>query len=232
MGGNGMARSDLITTYGDNSPFAEAYRILRNSLLEWQRNDRPLRTLGITGARPGHGSTTVAANLGLILGETRRRTIVVDGDLYRPSLHTVFKIPNEVGLSSVLQGEVAIERALQEVTDPPVLRVLPAGPPVRNPAALMRPDSIRPLLEQLQELTDIVIVDLPSVSAVAYTSAVASALDGLLLVVRAESTSTGVDRLIKKRLHGVNVMGMVLNQLPITNSDASSYRHYHAQAAQ
>jgi len=154
---------------------------------------------------------------------------VVDGDLYKPSLHQVFQIPNEVGLSSVLQGDCTIGRALREVTDPPLLRILPAGPKVRNPAALLQSESLKQLLGELRGLTDFLIIDLPSVSAVAYTSSIAPCLDGLLLVVRAETTTTGVDRIIKQRLQGANVMGMVLNQLPVTSSEASSYRHYYAQ---
>ncbi len=228
MGDQSNGRPELITTYGETSPFAEAYRVLRISLFKGNGNGngKPIWSLGLTGARPQHGSTTITANLGLIMVETGRRVVLVDGDLYKPSLHERFQISNDVGFSTVLQGQAEVDRALQTVTDSPRLRVLPAGPRVKNPAALLQPESLHAFLDRLRGLTDFLIVDLPSVSAVAYTSFLASFLDGLLLVVRAGTTPAGVDRLMKHRLQGVNVIGMVLNQLPVDGSEVSSYRYY------
>ncbi len=221
-------RPDLITTYGETSPFAEAYRVLRMSL--FQGNGKPpLWSLGITGAGPQHGSTTTAVNLGLIMTETGKRVVLVDGDLYKPSIHQRFNIPNEVGFSTVLQGEASLERALQTVTDPPLLRVLPAGPQVRNPTALLQPRALSAFFDRIRSEADFFILDLPSVVAVAYTSFLASFMDGLLLVVRAGTTSVGVDRIVKRRLHGVNVIGIVLNQASLDGIEASPYRYY-AQA--
>jgi len=221
-----LARPELITTYGENSPFAEAYRVLRISLFQNGGNGKRLSLLGITGARPQHGSSTIAANLGLIMVETGSRIVLVDADLYKPTLHKLFEISNDVGLSTVLQGQVEVDLALQTVTDPPTLRILPAGPKVRNPAALLKPDVLGPLLERLRNLADFILIDLPSVGAVAYASYLARQLDGLLLVVRSGTTSVGVDRLMKQRLQGVNVIGMVLNQLSVDSKDVSSYRYY------
>jgi len=216
----------MITTYGETSPFAEAYRILRINLFQGGENGKRLWSLGITGARPRHGSSTIAANLGLIMVETGSRVILIDADLYKPTLHNLFGISNDVGLSTVLEGQVEVDHALQVVTDPPTLRVLPAGPKVRNPAALLKPNVLSTLFENLRGLTDLLLIDLPSVGAVAYTSYLASRLDGLLLVVRSGTTPVGVDRLMKHRLNGVNVIGMVLNQLPVDGSDVASYRYY------
>ncbi len=226
MGDQSKARPELITTYGETSPFSEAFRVLRIQLFQGNGNGKPIWSLGITGARPQHGSTTVAANLGLITVETGSRVILVDADLYKPSLHQLFEISNDVGFSTVLQGQAGVDRALQTVTNPPLLRVLPAGPMVKNPAALLRPGALKTVLDQLRGLTDFLIIDLPSVTAVAYTSFLASLLDGLLLVVRAGTNAAGVERLMKHRLQGVKVIGMVLNQLPVDGSEISSYRYY------
>ncbi len=217
-------RTDLITTYGDTSPFAEAYRMLRINLLA--ADGKALWSVGITGVNPQSGSSTTAANLGLIMAETGKRVVLVDADLYKPVLHRMFGISNEVGLSSVLQGEVSAERALQVVTEPELLRVLAAGPMVRNPAALLRPDLIAAFLEALREHTDYLILDLPSVGAVAYASFLATFMDGVVLVVRAGAPSTGVERIMKRRLQGVKVVGMVLNGVPVSGSEVPAYRYY------
>jgi capsular exopolysaccharide synthesis family protein len=217
-------RPDLITTYGDTSPFAEAYRILRINLLA--ADGKAPWSVGITGVNPQSGSSTTAANLGLIMAETGKRVVLVDADLYKPALHRMFGIPNEVGLSSVLQGEVSLERALQVVTEPELLRVLVAGPMVRNPAALLRPNVVAAFLEALREQTDYLILDLPSVGAVAYASFLATLMDGVVLVVRAGTPSTGIERIMKRRLQGVKVVGMVLNGVPVSSSEVLSYRYY------
>lgn len=215
------ALPQLISTYGETSPFAEAYRGLRVSLL--QRNGKPLWSLGITGAKPQHGSTTTAANLGLIMAESEHRVILVDADLYKPSLHRYFEITNEVGFTTVLQGEAKLERALQVVSGQPSLSILPAGPKVRNPAALLQPNAVQVFLDSLRERADLLILDLPSVGAVAYTSSLATLLDGLLLVVRAGTSPASAHLLISRRLPRVNVVGLVLNQAPADEVMPYSY---------
>lgn len=215
--------AELITTYGEDSPFAEAYRILRVNMLQAHK---ALWSLGVTGVHPRHGSSTTAANLGLIMAETESRVVVVDADMYKPSLHRLFEVPNEVGLSTVLQRRANLQPALQAVHGAGGLRVLPAGPKIKNPVALLQPESIGGLLAQLRSEADFVIFDLPSISAVAYSSLIASALDGLLLVVRAGAAPVTVDSMVKRRLHGVNVIGVVLNNVPVTGSELASYSYY------
>lgn len=218
---------ELFTTYGDTSPFAEAYRVLRLNLFRGNGTGRSLWSLGITGAGPGHGSSTTAANLCLIMGETRSRVLLVDCDLLRPSLHRIFEIPNAVGLSSVLAGEERIENVLHPVGgERSLLKVLPAGPKVQNPSALLHSSALDALFQQLKSETDLVIFDLPSVRVVSYSAFVASLLDGLLLVVRSGTTAVGVDRIMQRQLKGVHVVGAVLNKVPTDGSEVSSYRDY------
>ena len=217
-------RGDLITAYGEISPFAEAYRTLRISVL--QGNGKAPWSVGVTGISPAHGATTTAANLGLITAEMGSRVILLDADLYKPSLHRVFDVSNESGLSAVLEGKTTIDAALCAVESSPQLRVLPAGPKVRNPASLLRPDSITELLHALKDRCDVLVVDLPSVGAVAYTSHLASFLDGVLLVVQANTARMDVEQTVKRRLQNSHVMGIVLNRVPVNRGDASGYRYY------
>jgi succinoglycan biosynthesis transport protein ExoP len=214
----------LFTAYGENSPFAEAYRALRVSL--FNGGSQPVRLLGITGVGPQHGSSTTAANFTLIMGETGTSVILVDADLHKPSLHRFFGVPNTVGLSSVLAGEVRVDDVLQPISPPSSLKLLAGGPPVQNPSALFRPERVRPILDALGQQADLVIVDLPSVSAIAYTAQVAPMLDAVLLVLRSGTDSSDAERLVNRRLKGTNVVGMVLNRVPLSGSDVSSYRGY------
>lgn len=219
-----QARHNLYTTYGVTSPFAEAYRVLRINL--FQRDGAPLWSLGITGAAPGHGSSTTAANLALIMEEVRTRVVLVDCDLLKPSVHRLFEMPNAVGLSSVLKGEARLEDALQPVKGNPFLKVLPAGPSVPNPSAVLQTTAIDALFKRLRSETDLVILDMPSVRVVSYTAFLASLVDGLLLVVRSGTTTVGVERIMQRMLKGVRVIGAVLNKVPADTSEVASYRDY------
>jgi capsular exopolysaccharide synthesis family protein len=213
----------LFTAYGENSPFAEAYRGLRVSLFNGENSPR---SLGITGVAPRHGSSTTAANFTLIMGETGARVTLVDADLYRPSLHRYFDLPNTAGLSSVLAGDASLSDVLQTITPPSQMKLLAGGPSVYNPAALLRPERLKAVLNALRDEADLVIVDLPAVSAIAYTAQVAPMLDGVLLVLRAGTEPSDAERLVRRRLKGTNVLGIVLNRVPLKGSDASPYRHY------
>jgi capsular exopolysaccharide synthesis family protein len=215
---------ELFTTYGDTSPFAEAYRSLRINL--FQGNGEPPWSLGITGAAPGHGSSTTAANLALIMGEVRSRVVLVDCDFLKPSLDRIFNVPNTVGMSSVLKEEATLEDALQTIGGQPLLKILTAGPAVANPAALLHGPALDALFTRLRAATDLVILDMPSVRVVSYTSFLASRLDGLLLVVRSGTTAVGVDRILQRQLKGVRIIGAVLNKVPTDVSEVASYRDY------
>jgi capsular exopolysaccharide synthesis family protein len=217
-------RPDLFTTYGETSPFAEAFRILRLNL--FQGNGQPLWSLGITGAGPGHGGSTTAANLGLIMGEVRSRVVLVDCDLLKPSLHRIFEIPNTVGFSSVLKGEARVEDALHTVSGKSFLKVLPAGPSVPNPAALLQLSVLDAFFKRLKPETDLLILDLPSVRVVSYTVFLASLVDGVLLTVRSGTTAVGVDRIMQRHLKTAHIVGAVLNRVPIDASEVAPYREY------
>ena len=220
----GVKDAPLFTAYGEGSPFAEAYRTLRVSL--FNGSERPLRSVGFTGAAPRHGSSTTAANFTLVMGETGARVTLVDCDLHRPCLHRFFDLPNTAGLSSVLAGEARVTDVLQEITPPSRLKLLAGGPAVQNPAALLKPERVKAVLEELGQDADVVIVDLPSVSAIAYTAQIASMLDGMLIVLRAGTEPSDTERLVRRRLKGTNLLGIVLNRVPLRGSDASSYLDY------
>src|SRR5438105_4131503 len=100
-GGPGPA---LIMLTDPHSPAAEAYRSLAANL-QFAYADRQLQTIGVTSAAPGEGKSTTVVNLAVALAEGGRRVIVVDADLRRPGLHTLFGLERREGLANVLLGE-------------------------------------------------------------------------------------------------------------------------------
>ncbi|MCA9997733.1 MAG: CpsD/CapB family tyrosine-protein kinase, partial [Anaerolineales bacterium] len=94
----------LITLTDPRSPVSEAYRTLRTNL-SFYSLDHPIRSLVVTSAAPGEGKSTTVANLAVTMAQSGRRTILVDCDLRRPSLHTLFDCQESPGLTNVVLGE-------------------------------------------------------------------------------------------------------------------------------
>ncbi|NCC35557.1 MAG: tyrosine-protein kinase family protein, partial [Chloroflexia bacterium] len=127
MAANGSSpETTLITLRDPGSPAAEAFRTLRTNLL-FSSLDRPLHTLLVTSTAPDEGKSTTLANLAVTMAQAEQRVLVVDCDLRRPSLHTLFGVPNERGLTTAVLAQDDGPLPIQP-TSVPSLYVLTSGP--------------------------------------------------------------------------------------------------------
>lgn len=204
-------RMTRLTVSDPLSPIAEAYRLLRTDLL-FTAEEKPFQSLMAATAKPGQGATTTICNLAVALATVGKRVILIDADLRRPKLHAFFNVSNETGLTSLLRDECELEEALK-VTDIDNLLVLPSGPLPLNPAELLASQKMRALHERLKPHTDFVLVDTPSAIAFSDSSILASYLDAVMIVVRAQETPRGSEMQLKNLLNKAraNVVGVVLN---------------------
>jgi polysaccharide biosynthesis transport protein len=191
---------------------AEAYRILRARLAPILDNGR-VRTILVTSPHATEGKSACAANLAVAFAQANKRTVLVAADLRRPTLHLSFNAQAEPGLSNLLSsdGERSFPRSLP--TGIRNLAFLPSGPLPRNPAELLEGGAMSEVLHGLRENADVVIVDSPPLLAVADATALASMVDGVVLVADAR-TSTRADLADAARvLRQVNatIVGCVLN---------------------
>lgn len=127
--------TSLITVTQPRSPVSEAYRTLRTSI-QFLGLDRDLKTIMITSAGPNEGKSTTLANLAVTFAEAGREVIAVDCDLRRPSLHRLFDVPNDRGLSKAISDEVPLDEVLLS-TSIPHLRILPSGLVPPNPSEVL-----------------------------------------------------------------------------------------------
>lgn len=218
-----MSQPDLKTLSEPRSSVSEAYRTLRTNL-EFSSLDHPLRSLLVASPASNADKLTTLANLAVIMAEGGRHVLLVDSDLHKPELHTVFGLDNARGLGNLLEesGEwtdLAIQKCGVEG-----LRVLPSGQLPQNPSVLLGTERMEQLIETLTKQADLVLFNAPPVLAVTDAAVLAAKLDGTLLVVRAGGTQRDHLRRAKALLDKVNarLVGAVLSNARL-DAGVSSY---------
>jgi len=207
--------------------YDEAIRTLRNSIL-LADFDRRLRSILVTSASPGEGKSTIAAHLAVAHAEQGHRTLLIDGDLRRPSVHRRFEVPSALGLSSVLVAELPWHAAVVRLPGLAGLDILPAGPPSRRAADLIG-RGLQQLLEEASAQYDLVILDAPPLLGFAEPLQMATVVDGVVVVTRAGETSRKAVASVIATLNRLRapVVGVVLNEVHKEMSDSYYYySHY------
>jgi capsular exopolysaccharide synthesis family protein len=214
---------DLVMITAPRSPAAEAYRTLRTNV-QFATLDQPLRTLLVASAAPGEGAPAVAANLAVAFAQTGRQVALVDADLRRPSLDTLFGVAPGRGLTdAVLADEV--ETPPLSATAAAGVALLPAGTLPPNPAELLGSQRARRLLDALVARHDLVILTAPPVTAVADAAVLAPQVDGVLLVLAAGKTRRETAVRAKEQLAHVQarILGVVLHGARRAERSARGY---------
>lgn len=211
--------------YRTASDFDEAVRTLRNTILLSDFEGR-LRSILFTSAVPAEGKTTMAAHFAIANADRGQKTLLVDADLRRPSLHARFGLTPREGLSNVLTGDLPWQDVVIPIEGKPNLALLPSGPGSHRAADLIGP-RLSTLLDEFAKQYDLVILDSPPLLGFAESLQIAAAADGVLVVSRAADTKRkAVAAVISalNRLH-VNIVGVVLNQVS-QHTSADSYAYY------
>jgi capsular exopolysaccharide synthesis family protein len=208
-----------------STPRAEAFRKIRTSL-QFVNVDRPHQAILITSAVPAEGKSLTACNLAVALAEAEKRVILVEGDLRRPTVSRYLGLPNGVGLTNVLLGQVQLENAVQWWGGR-LLATLTSGPIPPNPTALLSSHRLRDLLGELRDSYDLIIIDSPPALPLADAAALASSCDGVLMVVRHGKTRHEQLRAAVRAVEnaGASVLGTILNQTPHKRDSYYTYKY-------
>jgi capsular exopolysaccharide synthesis family protein len=208
----------------------EQYRRLGASLHHAQE-EGGIKTLMVTSAVPDEGKTLTATNIALTLSESyRRRVLLIDADLRRPSLDEVFMVPKGYGLNEALNSRN--ERKVPLIQISRHLSLLTAGAPDADPMSTLTSDRMRRLIKEAAEAFDWVIMDTPPIGILTDAKLLGTMVDGALLVVRAGRTPAeliqrSVDSLGKNR-----VVGVILNRADNPRASGADYgydNYYYAQ---
>ena len=205
-------KSTLALWDDPDSPTTEAFRVLRTNLLASPTMKRA-HTLLVTSAQPGEGKTTVAANLGIALALAGHRVLVVCAALRHPSLNRVFRCENSLGLTDVLTKGVAPSEAVRQ-SDLENFQLMTSGASVERPVELLGSETMRTLLRQLADSTDIVLIDGGSILGMADGLTIAPFADGVLFVLDADVSDGRQVVQARRMLDLINtpIVGGVLNR--------------------
>lgn len=218
---------DVVMLHEPASPVAEAFRSIRAAVL-FSAAAAPPRMILVTSAGASEGKTVCSVNLALSLAESGARVLLVDADLRHPACHKALGADNVLGLSSAL----AYGRALSGCIRPlhgGRLEFLPAGPAVRNPAALLASPHLRDELEKLADRYDFIVLDAPPVLPVSDALVLAREADGVVLVVRGHDSPQELVRRARDQLVLANatLLGTIVNDVDPGWGDLGLYdRHY------
>ncbi|PJF35723.1 MAG: capsular biosynthesis protein [Candidatus Thermofonsia Clade 1 bacterium] len=215
--------TDLITLKDPRAAAAEAFRVLRTNI-QFSALDQPIHTLLITSAAADDGKSVTAANLAVTMAQGGSRVILVDADLRRPTQHTLWKRPNDQGLTTAVLANAERESLPLQETAVDGLRLLTSGAPAPNPADLLGSKRLENLIAALKAQADYVIFDAPPVLAAADAPLLATKLDAVLLVLQAGSTRRDHAQRAKEALQRVNarIIGAALTNAP-RDSSLSTY---------
>lgn len=213
---------NLITLTDPRSPVSEAYRTLRTNL-SFYSLDNPLRSLVVTSPASGDEKSVAVANLAVTMAQSGRRTVLVDCDLRRPSLHTFFNLSNDTGLTSMILNDDA--KPPLQTTSVDNLWLLASGPKPPNPADLLGSRKIDQLIEALTGEYDVVLFDAPPVIAVTDAAVLGAKVDGVLLVISAGKSRRDHAERAKELLEKakVRIIGVALTNAPKDSSLDSYY---------
>jgi capsular exopolysaccharide synthesis family protein len=187
----------------------------------------------ITSSLPSEGKTTTAINTAISLAQTGAKVLIIDADMRRPRLHSVFNISNAEGLSTLLSNELSEQGILDVIgyDEEAKLNLLTSGPVPPNPAELIASEQMSNLLKTLQKNFTHVVVDSPPIASFTDGVLIASMVDGVILVVNSGKSSRQVVRRSRQLLMdiGAKVFGVVLNNVNLRSQDNYYYyqSYYH-----
>ena len=228
--GNGHAHQELLLNANAPAPLTEAYRQLRTAML-LSTGRGQLKSLLVTSSVPGEGKTTMAVNTAISLSRTGALVLIIDADLRKPHLHTIFDLKNENGLTTILSDEMGEIEALSLVKHHGKTRVdvLPSGPILPDSAELLGASSMRRIIVAFQDIYDYVVIDSPPIAYFTDGVLLSSLVDGVLLVVDSGKSTRETVRQSSQLLQsaGANTFGVVLNNVKGPKYDYSYYADQH-----
>jgi succinoglycan biosynthesis transport protein ExoP len=227
---NSVIERDLQAHLHPQSNAAEGFRTIRATVALTHKLDK-YQLLSVTSTIPSEGKSLVASNYAIVTAQTGVKTLLVDADLRRPSVHKAYQLHSPIGLSSFLTGDTNSLTELVHTTEVPNLDVICCGAVPSTPSELIGSDRMIEFLKQARARYDRVVLDCPPISAVSDPLVIAAMSDGVIFVtkfnkIRREHARKSVQRIQNA---GIQILGTVLNDIDFEGKDSYYYSYYYYQ---
>lgn len=218
----------LIASTNPTSFVSEQYRTLRTNINFSMPKDE-MQTVLVTSASPGEGKSTTSSNLAVVFAQEKKRVVLVDADMRKPTSHYTFHVTNTLGLSNLLTRQSSIDETVKE-TLIPGLHIITSGPIPPNPAELLSSVSMDLLIKELKNRYDIIVFDAPPTLSVTDAQILSNKCDGTIFVVNTKETNKEHALKAKELLMSAkaHMLGVVMNNYKLSK-DQNYYQYYGTQ---
>lgn len=205
----------------------EQYKLIRANLDFTLPEDEKCPVIGVTSPMRGEGKSTTAVNLSYVFAEKGSKVLLIDADLRIPSIAKKLDIESSPGLADLLRGKGAKISEFQSHLLSNWF-VLPSGDIPPNPSELLGSSRMENILNQLREIFDYIIIDLPPVNLVSDAISISSLISGMIVVIREEYTEKKeLERCFRQlKLSNVNILGCVMNEAKSGSGTYGKYKKY------
>ena len=225
----GRGKLEFIVANQPKSIPSEAFKALRTRVQFTNIDSDVFKTILITSATPQEGKTVISVNLAGSFAQTGKKVLIVDCDLRKPRMHTIFEANKKPGLVDYLFNQVSLNEIIRQSSMFENLSFVTSGTIPPNPAEILQSKAMLKFLDDMRSMFDMIILDSPPIISVTDSEILSRVADGALLVVKADSTE------VELMQHAVELMrnerspflGVVLNNFVYKNGYGSYYKYYY-----
>ncbi|MDZ4722432.1 MAG: CpsD/CapB family tyrosine-protein kinase [candidate division Zixibacteria bacterium] len=216
----------LVDFFAFESPFATEFRRLLVNLKQHSKKGE-LKSILITSSTLSEGKSTICSFLGMTAAKKGLKTLLIDCDLRRPTLHKNFVLARDLGLVEILSEGAAVKSTIKK-TGLDKLDIITAGKATAHPADIFDAKALSSLIAEMKFYYDLILVDCAPVLPVSDPMLLAQEVDGVLMVVKAGETQRDLTKRATEILNssGGAIVGVVMNNMNDSLPAYYSYSHY------
>ena len=222
-------KNEIITYEDPKSPISEVFKTLRTNLQFMSNKKDGTISLLVTSTMPGEGKSWVSSNLGTAFAQTNKKVILIDSDMRKGRLHSIFETKIFPGLSNYLADESSKIKDYIIPTEIENLSIIPAGNVPPNPSELLSSEKMLKGLEDLQKMFDVIIYDSTPCMLVTDAVIISRIVDATIIVSSHKSTKIENLKEVQKNIENVGgkIAGVIINKVPVSLKKYKSKYYYY-----